>query len=288
MKKILKNTTYFANVTAVLLASLAPLQASAHRTWLMPSSTQLEGKEPWLTVDAAVSENLFEFDTNTLKLDGLTVTGPDGVQLTPENQFSGRLRSSFDLKLPKSGTYKISLVSESVMASYKLNGEAKRWRGPADALQREIPANAEELKTTAIHNRQETYVSSGQPSAAAVNSAGVGLEVIPLTHPNELVVGKKSNFRVLLDGKPVPNFKLSVVPGGVRYRGVLKEIAVNTNAKGEFSVSLPEPGMYWIGGGYPARAEVMETPKDSKTPNQQPEQPAKRFSYSGTFEVLPL
>jgi hypothetical protein len=254
----------------------------------LPSSTQLEGKEPWVTVDAAVSENLFEFDTNTLPLDGLTVTGPDGLQLTPENQFSGKLRSSFDLKLPKPGTYKISQVNESVMASYKLNGEAKRWRGAADAMQKEIPANAEELRTTTIHNRRETYVSSGQPSKIATASTGVGLEVIPFTHPNELTAGEKAKFSVLLDGKPLSNFKLAVVPGGVRYRGVLKEIAVATNAKGEFSVSLPAPGMYWIGAGYPARAEAMDAPQAAKASSQTPEQPAKRFTYSGTFEVLPL
>lgn len=288
MTKFLKHSTCVAGVAAALVVGLIPMQASAHRTWLLPSETQLEGKEPWLTVDAAVSENLFEFDTNTLKLDGLTVTGPEGLRVTPENQFSGRLRSSFDLMLPKPGTYKISLVNEAVMASYKLNGEAKRWRGTAEALQKEIPANAEELRTTTVHNRRDTYVSSGKPSGDFATPSGVGLEVIPLTHPNELMAGEKANFRVLLDGNPVPNFKLSVVPGGVRYRGVLKEIPATTNAKGEFSVTLPAPGMYWIGAGYPARGEATEAPQPAKAPSQAPEQPAKRFSYSGTFEVLPL
>ncbi|MGV3741135.1 MAG: DUF4198 domain-containing protein [Burkholderiaceae bacterium] len=288
MKKILKQSTYAVSVVAVMLASLMPMQASAHRTWLLPSSTQLEGNEEWLTVDAAVSENLFPFDTNTLKLDRLTVTGRHRVQVTPENQFSGRLRSSFDLKLPKSGTYKISMGNESVMASYKLNGETKRWRGPVSAMQSAIPADAEDLKTTTILSRLETYVSSGKPSNAAVNATGNGLEVIPLTHPNEFMVGEKTNFRVQLDGKPLPNFKLAVVPGGVRYRGLLKEIAVVTNVKGEFSVKLPEAGMYWIGAGYPAREQAMEGPEAAKTPSQPPEPPAKRYTYSGTFEVLPL
>jgi len=283
MNQIFKKPTLaLAAASLLLTAAMLPLQAQAHRTWLLPSATQLEGKEPWVTVDAAVSENLFDYDTNTLKLDGLHISGPGGATLQPENPHSGRLRSSFDLKLAQPGTYRISLVTESVIASYKQNGEMKRWRGALDAFPREIPANAEALRSTRLHSRLETFVSAGKPGDATVKPSGVGLEMQPLTHPNDLAPGEAARFRLLLDGKPAAGLAVSVVPGGVRYRGVLNEILVKTDANGEFSVTWPRPGMYWVGASYPPRTVAGGNPQG--TP---PALPERRVSYAATLEVLP-
>lgn len=278
-----KKNTLVLGLTGALLMSMLPLQAYAHRSWLLPSGTQIEGKEPWVTIDAAVSENLFDFDTTALKLDGLTVAGPDGKGIKPENQFSSRLRNGFDLKLEQPGTYRISLVNVAVMASYKLNGENKRWRGTEEAFTKEIPANAEDVQATRMHSRVETFVSAGKPNATVLKPAGVGLELVPVTHPNDLMAGQKAQFRFLLDGKPAANLSFSVIPGGVRYRGVLKEMTITTDAKGEFSVTWPEAGMYAISASYPPRAQ----PVANAQPAQPPAMPARRVSYSGTFEVMP-
>ena len=69
------------SLLALALAALA-LNAQAHRPWLLPSSTLVEAKDPWVTVDAAISENLFEIDHLPLKLDALEITGPDGAKLS--------------------------------------------------------------------------------------------------------------------------------------------------------------------------------------------------------------
>lgn len=265
-----------ALAAAVSLALLSS-QAEAHRLWIKPSATQVDTSEPWITVDAAVSENLFDPDTNAIKLDGLSVTGPDGAAVTAENQATGRLRSSFDLKLAKPGTYKIALASETVMASYKQNGETRRWRGTAEAFAKEVPANAEDLHVSRMLSRLESFVTADKPSDLNMfKTSGVGLELVPLTHPNAMQVGQKANFRLLQDGKPAANLALSVVPGGVRYRGVLKEIRANTDAKGEFSITWPEAGMYWVGANWPARGATPEG-----------QMPPVRLSYSATLEVLP-
>ena len=54
------------------LAALVTLSspALAHRFWILPSSTVLSGEEPWVTFDAAVSNNLF-FDSCGYDLDFL-------------------------------------------------------------------------------------------------------------------------------------------------------------------------------------------------------------------------
>jgi uncharacterized GH25 family protein len=258
-------------LAALLLAGLLPLSAQAHRTWLLPSSTVVDGKEPWVAIDAAVSENLFDFDHLALKLDDLVVLGPDGNRVAPENSFTGKLRSSFELKLVKPGTYRASVVSESVLANYKLNGEAKRWRGSPANFPKDLPVGAEEVKATRLHNRLETFVTAGKPSNGAFKSSGSGLEMVPVTHPNELMAGEKATFRLLIDGKPAANLPLSVVPGGVRYRGTLNEIRLSTDADGRFTVDWPAAGMYWVSATYPAAGQPAE----------------RRLNYSATLEVLP-
>jgi len=264
------------SLLATVVAGLLSPVAHAHRTWLLPSAGQVEGEEPWVTVDAAVSENLFHLDANPVKLDGLSVVGPDGAAVAPENAFTGRLRSTFDLKLAKPGTYKVSVVAESALASYKLNGEAKRWRGSEAEMAKALPADAAEVAVTRMHNRVETFVTAGKANDIALKTTGVGLELVPLTHPSDLMAGQKASFRFLIDGKPAAGLAVSVIPGGVRHRGVLKEISPVTDAQGEFSVTWPEGGMYWVGAGFPAR-----TAQPPATP------PARRLSYSATLEVLP-
>lgn len=274
------NITFRKSLLALALVSLLPAAAHAHRSWLLPSSSNVDGKEPWVTIDAAVSENLFDIDHLGMKLDGLTVTGPDGAAVAPEATFAGHQRSVIDLKLAKPGTYKISIAGESVMANYKLKGEPKRFRGTVEGFAKEVPADAEDVQKSVTFNRNETFVSAGKPNDVALKPSGVGLELVPITHPTELRAGEPARFRFLLDGKPAAQLGFSLIPGGVRYRGVLKEIRLVTDDRGEASVTWPDAGMYWLTASWPARAPMAEgAPREP--------QPARRASYAATLEVLP-
>ena len=129
---------------AVALAALLPLSAQAHRPWMMPEVAEVEGKDPWVTIRAAISEDLFVVDHNPLALDSLLVTGPDGKPVQAVNAATGKYRSTFDVQLSQPGTYKIAVVNHGVFASYKLDGQQKRWRGSAEALAKAMLAEAEQ------------------------------------------------------------------------------------------------------------------------------------------------
>jgi uncharacterized GH25 family protein len=269
------------NKTLLAVALLAVLpQAQAHRQWLLPSSTQIEAKEAWVTIDAAVSESLFEFDTNALALEGLQITAPDGTFINPENSYKGKFRSSIDIKLPQKGTYKISHVSQNIMASYLLNGEQKRFRGTEDKMAKDIPAEATDIKVSRTFARLDTFVSSGKPTDTVLKPSNQGLELVPITHPNELFAQEKATFTLLLDGQPVANTVVSIIAGGVRYRGVLGEISVTTDAKGQLNVTWPYAGMYWLKASYPKAPEMQAD--GTRAP-----MPEKRYNYAATLEVLP-
>lgn len=264
---------------AAALAGLA-LNAQAHRPWLLPSSSVVDSKDPWVTVDAAISEGLFDIDHQPLKLDGVVASGPDGARVVLENASTGKLRSTFDVHLTKPGTYKIEMVSQNVMGSYKdAAGETRRFRTTEEALAKDVPAGAAELKLSRSYGRLETFVSTGTPDNAVFKPTGVGLELVPVTHPNDMRAGEKATWRFLLDGKPAANQAFSLIPGGVRYRGTLGEIRHSTDAKGEVTFEIPAAGMYMVSTSWPVVAPAA--------PGQPPQMPARRVSYAATVEVLP-
>ncbi|WP_038500176.1 DUF4198 domain-containing protein [Janthinobacterium agaricidamnosum] len=263
---------------ALALAGLS-LSAQAHRPWMVPSSSLVESKDPWVTVDAAISEDLFDIDHQPLRLEALKITGPDGALVSPDNAITGRLRSVFDVKMAKPGTYKAALVSQTVFASYKVNGETKRWRGTEDAFKKEVPADAQDLKVTRTTSRLETFFSASNTSFDVFKPTGVGLEFVPVTHPNDMRTGEKATWRFLIDGKPAARQSFSLAAGGVRYRGVLGEIRQTTDANGDITFTIPAPGMYFLSTSWPAAAPAVA--------GQPQAMPERRLTYAATVEILP-
>ena len=266
-------------VLALILAATAGA-ASAHRPWMLPTSTIVENKDAWVTIDGAISEGLFDIDHMPLRMDGLSVTGPDGSTSVAPAAVMGKMRSSVDLPLPKEGTYRIALVSNSVMGSYKAGGEVKRFRGSEADFAKQVPAGAEEVRKTITQQRIETFVTAHKTNDAALKPTNTGLEMVPLTHPNDLRANETMRVRFLLDGKPLPNLPFSLVPGGVRYRGVAGEIRLTTDARGEASFKLPAANMYWMNAAYPPN------PGKGPGPDNGPAE-SRRYAYTATLEALP-
>ena len=269
-----------------------PLSAQAHRSWMLPSATVLSGDEVWVTVDAAVSNDLFYFEHFPLRIANigappealgarggrpgtLMISAPGGSTVEPQNGSIGRYRSTFDVPLKEKGTYKLAVVNDGVFASFKEGGKVRRWRGDADAFAKEVPPNAEDLRASFMQTRMEVFVTAGKPTTETLKLTGAGLELAPITHPNDLVAGTDASFRMMLDGKPAANLKVTVIPGGNRYRDKLGEMNLTTDADGKFTVKWPEPGMYWM------EAVV----RDDNSPVKDVKQ--RRAGYTATLEVLP-
>ncbi|TCI00464.1 DUF4198 domain-containing protein [Roseococcus sp. SYP-B2431] len=261
----------------LLLAAMVALPigtAQAHRSWMMPSATVLSGNDPWVTVDAAVSNDLFYFEHFPMQLDGLAIMAPDGSQVTAENQSRGRYRSTFDFRLTQAGTYRASVAGGGLSASWREGGQQKRWRGTREAFAREVPQNAENLRVTLSQRRVEFFVTRGAPNDRVLQPLNEGLEMVPVTHPNDLVAGEPARFRLLLDGRPAAGVDVEVVPGGNRYRDAVNDQKVKTGEDGVFEIRWAGPGMHWIG------ASVRDA--NSGIPGVQ-----RNAGYAATLEVLP-
>ncbi len=247
-------------LAAAALLSL-PAVVSAHRLWLLPSGTVFSGTDGWVTVDFAASNDLFYADHQPGRLEGMKVWQPDGTAGQVQNGATGRYRSVFDVKLDKPGTWKIGTEMSGLMGSFKVNGEEKRVGGRGgppgpDGVRRpslgvaDIPADATDVKLTETSNRNEIFVTAGEPTRTVLKPAGKGLEVDYVTHPDELVAGETARFRFLVDGRPVPGLKVTVVPGGKRYRNAEGARELTTGADGMLVVDWPSAGMYWLSASH--------------------------------------
>ncbi len=267
-------------IATAVAAVAIPASVQAHRQWMLPSMTVVsgEGSDVWVTVDAAVSNDLFYFEHQPLRAD-IAVMLPDGSAGEVKNKAQGRYRTTFDVQIQQRGTYKIFYASEGVMGSYKLNGEELRLpRGTtADKLASIIPAGATDVRTTIASNRNEIFVTAGEPTTTVFKPVGKGIELVPVTHPNDLVMGEDATFQFLLDGKPTPGLTVTVIPGGIRYRDQLNQQDLKTGAEGKVTIKWSNPGMTWIN---------VTTPRAEREEGAPPAPGGRRASYVTTLEVM--
>lgn|SRR5690606_32259831 len=280
---------------ALALAAVLPMTASAHKQWIIPSQAVVNGGDVWVTFDAAVSNQLFFPDHVPMRLDGITVTAPDGSSAELANGATGKYRSTFDVELAQQGTYRIANAGSGMSARWdtaeslaaKAKAEAAGMPAGPDArggflrsataedLATKVPKDAQNLEVTETVRRVETFVTNGAPNATALAATGTGIELEPVTHPNDLFAGEEATFRILVDGEPAAGLEFEIVRGGTRYRNAQDDIAATTDAEGLLRVTWPDAGIYWLETGL----------QDDKA--SLPQATGRRLGYVATLEVLP-
>jgi hypothetical protein len=288
------------SLLTLVVASLLPLAASAHKQWIIPSQAVVNGDDVWVTFDGAVSNQLFFPDHVPMRLDNITATAPDGGVVELKNASTGRYRSTFDVQLAQQGTYRIANVTsglsvrwdtpESLAARAKAEAEGKPVTGPGappetrggmlrsatlEDLSTKVPKDARNLQVIQTAGRVETFVTNGAPNDTALAPTGKGIELVPVTHPNDLFAGEEATFRILVDGQPAAGLEFEIVRGGTRYRNAQDEIVAATDGEGLLRVTWPEPGLYWL-----------ETGVQDDKPSI-PQATGRRLMYVATLEVLP-
>ncbi|WP_419177448.1 DUF4198 domain-containing protein [Catenovulum agarivorans] len=260
---------------------LVTAQTNAHRAWIKPSETVLSGEENYVTFDAAVSNTLFIPEYVAYRPNSIAAYAPNGNKLTLENVATGKYRSTFDLKLTQTGTYRIASASAGIRAMWRDDeGKRKMWPPRGQSAQGEtfetaVPKNAKELRVSYSARRVETFVTLGEPSTESLKPTNKGLELVPVTHPNDLYATESAEFIMLIDGSPAAGAEVEINRGSMRYRNQQQSINLTTDENGNFSVTWPKAGMYFIEVSYEDdKAQAPATKRQGK--------------YSATFEVLPL
>lgn len=266
---------------AVTLAMSLPLAAHAHRYWVLPAATVLSGEDPWVTVDAAVSNDIFYFNHFPLKAHYLSVVTPTGGEGEMLNLAEGKHRTTFDLNLTEQGTYKVLMDSHGLHARWETeDGERKFWPGrgekpaPGD-FEKKVPKQAKNLKVGYSSTKLEAFITAGQPTDTVLALNNKGLEMKSSAHPNDLFTGEPVELQFFMDGTPIEGATVVIIPDGMRYRDSQEAIELSTAKDGKVTVNWPRAGRYWLEAEY----------EDDKA-----EAPATRRSgkYIATIEVLPM
>lgn len=278
--KTFKSSKTLKSLCVLALGASLVLPAQAHRGWIVPSATVLSSDDAWVTFDAAISNTLFHPDHFPMRADGLTVTAPNGDTVEVENLHSGKYRTVFDLNLTQPGTYKIGTASGGLSARWENEqGERQMWPGRGQTandaeFDQNVPQDAKNLQVSYSWRRMETFVTSGEPTDAVLKPSNQGLELVPVTHPNDLFAGEEAEFQLLIDGEPAVGAKVTVIAGNMRYRNSQNEMETEADSEGVFRITWPEAGMYWLSASY----------SDDKA---KPPATLRTGSYVATFEVLP-
>lgn len=260
--------------SVVLILSVLSTAAHAHRLWLLPSTSVLSGEGPRISVEGAISNDLFFPNHMALPLAATTAIAPSGELLELLSPAQGKIRCSFELQLDEQGSYRITTINDMIFLRWEEDGETKYARGtPAEIDQRDL-ASLNGVALSRWISRVETYVTCGAPTT--LTPTGQDLEFEFITHPNDLFHGEVATFRVLLDGQPKPDAEVTLVKGNDRFRDAVNEIVVTSDAEGLIHIEWPEPGRYWL-------ATSAE-----QAPGEYKGLPLKRGSaYFATLEVLP-
>ena len=255
-----------------LLAALFAVATSAlaHRAWILPSTFTLSGESQWITVQGAISNDLFYPNHVPLPIETVVVTLPDGSRTGVEG-WTGRLSSGFDLALEQQGTYAISETGDMWFVRWLEAGEEQWWRGSQSEVETKA-VGKEGVRYLRSARRVESYVTLGAPSDEVFEPSGSGLELTPITHPNDVFAGEKARFKLLLNGSPVSGMSVEVIRGGGRYRDRADPVETVTDSDGNFTLLLEQAGTYWLH----ASTEPMSL--DSRD---------EMYGYTLTLEVLP-
>lgn len=298
-----------ARVFAGVLGGLVMAQAAtAHTPYLKP--TNFGPDRAFVTVEAALTENFFAPDFPIRSAGDYWVTGPTGGPVKADAVTTLKEFTAIEVSLPTVGTYRISTGDRAgrttrwvkVDGAWKMvraagggqgrppemarppeggrpsggggGGEAGRPAGPNRFIEEAAVPPGAETVTSQSFSRVETYVSRGAPSREALKPVGQGLELEPVSHPNEIFVGDAFKFRLLMDGKPLPGVAFTVARGGDVYAESRYAFAGKTDAAGAGAATFAQPGVYLLEADYPPRVEGVVS-----------EPVTRSAQYTLTFEV---
>lgn len=254
----------------VPVASALAFCAHAHTPYLLPTTFDPHPGQT-ISVEASFAEKFFipeVFFGDT----PFAITLPDGAPLPFSDVRQFKLRTIAEQKLPNAkGTYRLSTGPRlgAIFRSWEHNGKVQVARDPKQAM----PEGARMVSHYQSLSVSEAYVTAGAPTREALKPSGRGLEIVPATHPSDLVSGEKFDFTVTYDGAPLADQKVDIYRSAMDLTNEHSAESLKTDAQGKISYALARPGIYLALIRHRAKA-----PEGAAAP-------AYGYNYTLTFRV---
>ncbi len=245
----------------------------AHTPYLLPNSFSTSSAEK-LTAISSFTEEFFVPDFK-VESDDFHLLLPDGSRVNYSNVTIVDQLTVLETGLDVDGTYLLS-TGNRLGRKFKM----KRVDGAWDYLRRNHDGETEEAPEgveTADFQSQTVavaYVTKGAPTAEVLSAAGVGLELVPVTHPSEVYFEESFELKLLFNGEPLSGHELNVFREGGSYEEPKYKRLVSSDEKGIVSVSFDQPGVCLIMTRHQGRA-----PEGS-------EAPYRSYTIALTFEAI--
>jgi len=228
----------------LLVAVLAALAwpAAAHTPYFAPATFQVQAGGT-VTLDASFSEAFFvpeaAFDDSHF-----SILGPDGRETTPERVVPLRTRVVVEHALPKDakGTYRFSTGERlgAVFRTWEIDGRKVSSRDAKEP----VPAGAKVISNFQSRIRAETYLTVGAPDRGALRPYGQGLELVPVTHPDDLYSNEPVEFELRFDGKPLADTPVQINEAVWSSDRKAREVELRSDAKGRVRWEQPASGTW--------------------------------------------
>jgi len=230
-----------------LIVLVTALAAEAHVPFLKPN--QFNVTHHRLTIESAFTEFPFQADF-AMDSPNFTITSPQGVTTAIKPIAKTKAAVYLEPELKEEGTYRIS-TGQRVGPIYKAVETADKKLYFAADMKRVTGKPT----TMNYYSYADTYIFKGQQKYVA-KPFNKGLEIIPLASPNGLLLGGELNFRVLENGKPVPNARIIVVTDNehfIKHRiedlydlDNVRASNIHANEQGEFSFHPQKAGLNFL------------------------------------------
>ena len=252
MSNMLKHVATCVFVVTLFTAVITPVFGHQQQR-ILPNFFYTNRESPWLGIEHTWGDQRFSgHGPGTL----LWIIHPKGWRMgRPSSIFVGQTRTVGEIELREPGTYRIETDRPSqYVAEIEVDGK-KRWVGKSkDQL-----SDAKVIQSQHRWFQTTTFVTVKEYTQGVLEATGAFLEIVPVTHPNKIFVGKPFVVRVLSSGQLVPDQKVQVY--SETDSGHDTTPATVTNADGGCELIFPSPGRYLL------TANLRQDAKDSSRAN---------------------
>jgi hypothetical protein len=244
---------------------------NAHSPFIVPTSFE-PLHQGWVSLDAGFAEVFFQSEVAFDK-GNFQVLTPAGEWVAPARLEQFTTRSLVEYQAVAEGTYRFStgVRKAAIFRMYEIDGERKHTRDPKEVL----PKGAKILDHYQSVTLAETYVTLKTPTKTALKPYNQGLEIVPVTHPNDIYAGEIFSVSVLLDGKPLRDTEVSLFTGYDLGEQEKATLTAKTNKDGKVEFTTANTGIYLLYVRQSAPA-----PKGAEAPNY-------GYVYTLSFAVNP-
>lgn len=234
----------------LLTAALALLasSANAHVPFLKPN--QFNVLHPRLHVESAFTETPFQADF-AMTSPHFALIAPDGSQQPLEASARTRAAVYLEPVIQQDGSYRIT----TGMRKGPLYRAVEADRNGKLYFADDIPRTPGKPATMQYYSRADVYLAKGEPNYQ-MRASGEGIEILPLTSPNRLILGGELRLKVLHQGKPVANARIVVGHDNEHYQRHFKEDFYDventrpghlySDEQGVFSFRPEHAGLYFL------------------------------------------